>query len=171
MQGKRPGWISEAQLVCVRRVVDALTTLGVPYQATGGLAGNLWGSTWPLHDVDLDVPNAALDVVESHFAACVVRRERLVDDEFDLELLELSVEDVAVELSGADDARVCGRDGRWTPLPSSIARAVPRTLVDRTVSCQRLEDLLVYKRLLGRAADLRDLESLQAGAGAHDPRD
>jgi hypothetical protein len=168
MTHERPPWISDAQLACVRRVVEALTTLGVPHQATGGLAGNLWGSTWPLHDVDLDVPNAALDVVESHFAAFVVRRGRLVDDEFDLELLELSIEDVAVELSGADDARVCGRDGRWTTLPSTIARAVPRTLVDRTVSCQRLEDLLAYKRLLGRVADLRDLERLRAGAGTHE---
>jgi hypothetical protein len=168
MTPERPPWITDAQLACVRRVVDALTTLGVPYQATGGLAGNLWGSTWPLHDVDLDVPNAALDVVEAHFAPFVVRRARLVDDEFDLELLELRIDDVAIELSGADDARVCGRDGRWTQLPSTLARSVPRTLLDRTVVCQRLEDLLAYKRLLGRAADLRDLERLRAGAGTHE---
>lgn len=55
-----PLWITSAQREALGTLVDALREIGLPFQATGGLAGNLHGSQWPLHDLDFDVAAAAL---------------------------------------------------------------------------------------------------------------
>jgi hypothetical protein len=42
----------------LRRLVGMLKGAGACYQFTGGFAGNLHGSKWPLHDLDVDVARA-----------------------------------------------------------------------------------------------------------------
>jgi hypothetical protein len=131
------------------------------YQATGGLAGNLWGSSWPLHDIDLDVMTPDLDRVELLFSPWVITRGRLVDDEFDVELLHLHREGVDIEVVGAEGGRIRSPEGAWIPLISTLERAVMRPLLELQVRTQRLEDLLAYKELIGRAADVQDLRLLR----------
>lgn len=58
-----PPWITSAQREALGTLVDSLREIGLPFQATGGLAGNLHGSQWPLHDLDFDVAAAALPVL------------------------------------------------------------------------------------------------------------
>lgn len=162
MNEAHPTWVSAAQLDVLARLGDALDAANVPWMAVGGLAGNLWGSTWPLHDVDLDVPTAQLPRIASHGSAHVFWQGRYVDDEFDIELVRMRFDDVEVDVSGADDAFVFTSAGLRTPLPNTLRERVLRPLAQRWVPCQRLSDLIAYKTLIGRATDLADLARLRA---------
>jgi len=105
-----------------------------------------------------------------------------VDDEFELQLLRAKLEGVEIDVSQVEDAyaRV---GGRRVPLNTSLAGRKRVTVLDLAVWVQPLEELIAYKRLLGRTADLADLCALQArlpgsandqatspGVTCHEPR-
>lgn len=160
MRADLPSWITEQKLAVLREVSDVLTRLDVPWMAVGGLAGNLWGSTWPLHDIDIDVPAGRLQELATAWARFVTWQGRWVDHEFDIDLLRLSFDGVEVDLSGADGAFYFTPGGERRAFPDSLARRTPRVLAGMIVPCQRLEDLIEYKTAIGRSTDVHDLTRL-----------
>ena len=86
-----------------------------------------------------------------------------VDDEFELQLLRAEVEEVAVDVSQVEEAyaRV---GGRRVSLATNLTRRQRVPVLDLQVWVQPLEELIAYKELLGRSADLADLRDLQARA-------
>jgi hypothetical protein len=156
-----PDWIRPEKLAVLRDVCAALTRAAIPFMAVGGLAGNLWGSSWPLQDLDFDVPTDALARVSTLWPdAELTFHGRYVDSEFDMPLLRLRVQEVEIDLSGAEDALVVTPSGARGELPNTLARRTMRTLGDLEVPCQRLEDLIDYKERIGRTADVADLRRL-----------
>lgn len=160
MRAALPSWITEQKLDVLREVGDVLARLDVPWMAVGGLAGNLWGSTWSLHDIDIDVPAARLPELAATWAQRVAWQGRWVDHEFDIDLLRLNVRGVEVDISGADGAFYFTPAGERRAFPDSLARRTPRALAAMIVPCQRLEDLIEYKTAIGRDADVQDLRRL-----------
>lgn len=164
-----PPWITSAQRDALITLVDALRDAGVPFQATGGLAGNLHGSQWPLHDLDFDVPRAALPVVAARFRGAVVAGPAPYRDaEFALELLTLRIGTVEADLAAADSIRLIDPSGREHLAPTDLSAAVPRVFEGRVIPTMPLASLIAYKRIIGRRADLADLERLRpppTGAG------
>jgi hypothetical protein len=148
----------------LRMLLPVLQAQNVRYQITGGLAGNLYGSTWPLHDIDLDVVGADIPRLLSALTAIGAELtrplSRLVDDEFDLELATVALAGVDVDISQVEDAYVFHR-GTRAPLITDLDRATTRTIEDLTVYVQPLDDLIAYKELLGRHHDLIDLYRLR----------
>jgi len=47
--------LTRSQERAVRRLIGFLDEAAACYQFSGGFAGNLHGSRWPLHDLDLDL--------------------------------------------------------------------------------------------------------------------
>lgn len=157
-----PSWIDAAQWQALLQLADAFDAARIVWMAVGGLAGNLWGSSWPLHDLDFDVPTAQLPQIASRWAAHVFWQGRYVDDEFDIALVRMRLGDVEIDISGADDAFGFTPSGVRTPLPNMLQQRVLRPLARRRVPCQRLSDLIAYKTVIGRAADLAELAHLRA---------
>ncbi len=81
------------------------------------------------------------------------------DDEFELHLLRAEVGGVAVDVSQAEEAyaRV---GGRRVGLGTDLARRQRARVLDLEVWVQPLAELIAYKELLGRSADLADLRRL-----------
>lgn len=149
--GEPPGPVSPAQWRALLRLVRAFDAAGIAYQLPGGLAGNVHGSAWPLHDIDLDVPGARIAEVAALFAGeAVDGPARFVDKEFDLELLRLDLDGVPVDVSAAGDAWIFTRTGARTPLRIDLARAERREFHGILLSVAPLDDLIAYKQLLGR---------------------
>src|SRR4029077_3676864 len=127
------------------------------YQFTGGFAGNLHGSAWPLHDLDLDVARADLPEVAERLRPYVTRPLGLyLDDEFELQLLRAEMEGVEIDVSQAEEA-YARAGGRRVSLNTSLANRQRVPVLDLEVWVQPLEELIAYKELLGRSADLADL--------------
>ena len=153
--------LTAAQERALRRLVGFLDAAGVCYQFTGGFAGNLHGSRWPLHDLDLDVARADLPRLAEHLAPFTTRPlGRFVDDEFELRLVRAELEGVAIDVSQAEEAyaRV---GGRRVPLGTTLAKRRRVRVLDLEVWVQPLEELIAYKEVLGRVADLADLRALR----------
>jgi hypothetical protein len=153
--------VRSEQIAVLRWLVEALEGAGIPYQATGGLAGNVHGSLWPLHDIDLDAPTALLPRVADLFREALVwGPARYVDREFDIALLRLERDGVDVDICGTEDAFVLTPAGERVPLLSDLAAARRLEFHGLSLAVLSLPELLAYKRLLGRSADVADLEQL-----------
>lgn len=57
--------LTPAQHGALSMLVTTLDAHTIPYQITGGLAGNFHGSLWPLHDLDLEVDTPLATVAAS----------------------------------------------------------------------------------------------------------
>src|SRR5689334_3705283 len=112
--------LTPAQEQTLRRLVEILEAAGACYQFTGGFAGNLHGSAWPLHDLDVDVAQADLPQVAELLRPFTTRPPGLYeDDEFELHLLRAEMGGVEIDISQAEEAyaRV---GGRRVPLGTSL---------------------------------------------------
>lgn len=161
-----PPWITPAQHRVLAWLVARLDTLGIPYVASGGLAGNLHGSDWPLHDIDLDVPGSRLVDVATAIAAAfpsatIVGPRPYADEEFALELLTARVDGVDVDVSAAESVVLCSPDGTRRAWPTALDAHETRTVGALAVRVVPLTQLLAYKRVIGRAADVAALEALR----------
>ena len=153
--------LTATQEQALQRLVGILDEAGARYQFTGGFAGNLHGSRWPLHDLDLDVPRDDLPrLVEPLRPYTTWPLGPYVDDEFELQLWRGEIEGVPIDISQVEDAyaRV---GGRRVSLNTTLAHRQRVRVLDLEVWVQPLEELIAYKELLGRSADLADLRTLQ----------
>lgn len=103
-----------------------------------------------------------MPLLAAGWAPFVTSYGRYIDDEFDIELLRLCVDQVDIDVSGADDAWGFTRSGVRTPLANTLSRRVLRPLAGGLIPCQRLEDLIAYKTIIGRRGDLAELSRLAA---------
>lgn len=157
-----PPWITATQFVVLHALVTHLARSGVPYVATGGLAGNLHGARWRLHDLDFDVPHAALPGLARHYAAAVrFGPAAYADDEFELDLLTLRLEGVDVDFSAAESVVLRSPAGVRRPWPTDLREADERQVGGLPVRVLPLERLRAYKRFIGRQVDLRELDTLR----------
>ena len=160
-----PDPISPVQWGALLRLVRALDDAGIRHQISGGLAGNVHGSAWPLHDIDIDVPGARIADVAAIFAGEVEHGPaRFVDDEFDLTLLRLVLDGVPVDVSAAEEAWIFTPAGVRAPLRIDISRAERKEFRGCRLFVAPLDDLIAYKRLLGRERDVADLLRLRESA-------
>ncbi len=145
------------QFAVLCRLVDQLELHGVIYQITGGLAGNIHGSDWPLHDIDLDVGMVDMPLVAELFAPMVTfPLGRYVDDEFDLQLLRLDIGGVGVDISQAEEGYAVTPQG-CRAMITDLDRRTKANFWGLELYVQPLEDVIAYKTTLGRSADLADL--------------
>src|SRR5262249_7453004 len=142
-------------------LVGMLEKSGVCYQFTGGFAGNLHGSRWPLHDLDVDVAHADLPQVANLLQPYTTRALGLyVDDEFELQLLRGEIDGVPFDVSQAEDAyaRV---GGKRVSLETNLEYRERTVVLGMETWVQPLRALIAYKQLLGRHADLAELLELE----------
>ena len=153
--------LTESQERAVRRLIDYLDSSETCYQFTGGFAGNLYGSRWPLHDLDLDVAEKDLprlaEILRPYTHHPLALYE---DDEFRLQLLRARIEGVEIDIAQPEGA--CGRShGVWVPLGTNLDHRMKVPLLDMHVWVQPLDALIAYKEIIGRHADVADLKTLR----------
>lgn len=153
--------ISENHLKTLNLVIATFDRHNIPYQATGGLAGNIYGSKWPLHDIDIEVSQRDMAKVVELFKEYTVRPLfRFVDEEFDLMLLGLCINDIEVEINQAEDAFIFSNGVRMR-LETDLSKAKKIRFLGLDILVQPLDDIIKYKRLLSRNNDVSDLISLR----------
>lgn len=132
----------------------------IEYQFTGGFAGNVYGSTWPLHDVDVEVVQKDIQLLADRLKDYTIRPfAQFVDEEFDLMLLTLKINDIEVDINQVEDAFIFA-NGIKTPLNTDISRRNKIFFLGLELYVQPLSDLIQYKKFLGRQADVNELIKL-----------
>jgi hypothetical protein len=149
--------ITPKQLDVIVYFVDALKRANFGYQITGGLAGNIYGSRWPLHDVDIEISIKDMDAVAELFKEFIIIKPRDYEDkEFRMRLMILEKDSVAVDISAVEDFYVrCA--GSWLKVETDLKGAQDVTWKGMQVKVQPLKDIISYKELLGRIDDVADL--------------
>jgi hypothetical protein len=157
--------LTASQEHALRCLLDILEEAGACYQFTGGFAGNLHGSGWPLHDLDVDVAQADIARVAELLRPYTTRPLGLyLDPEFELQLLRAEIAGVEIDVSQAEEA-YARAGGRRVPLGTTLLHRERVRVLGREVWVQPLAELIAYKELIGRSADVADLRALP-GSGA-----
>lgn len=152
--------ISHNHLQALRFIISILTKHNIDYQLTGGVAGNIYGSQWPLHDIDIEVARKDMDRVAELFKDYITRPiSRFVDDEFDLLMMTLQISEIDVDINQVEDAFVV-RDGVKIKLDSDLSRANRINWQGIEILVQPLDDIIHYKEIIRREADLAELKQL-----------
>lgn len=152
--------ISDNHIKALKIVIPILNEHNITYRVTGGLAGNLYGSQWQLHDIDIEVAQSDINkIVELFQEYLVIHLMRLVDDEFDLLMLTLVIHDIDVEINQAEDAFVFSQDATIR-LNHDLSKFNTVFFEGLEIRVQPLDGIIEYKELLGRENDLHDLKQL-----------
>src|SRR2546422_790153 len=151
--------LTGSQERAIRHLISVLDEAAACYQFSGGFAGNLHGSRWPLHDLDVDVAKQDLPRLAALLQPNISHPLGLYEDaEFWLQLLRAKFEGMEIDVSQAEDAY--GRSGgRWVPLGTNLARRQRVPLLHLHVWVQPLDALIAYKELIGRSADVTELRT------------
>lgn len=153
--------ISANHLKTLKLLISTFDEHQIPYQITGGLAGNIYGSTWPLHDIDIEVSQTRIAEVAELFREYTVRPlSRFVDEEFDLMFLALRINEIEVEINQAEDAFIFS-EGIRLKLNTDLSNALKINFLGLDMFVQPLDDIIKYKKLLKRNNDVSDLIKLK----------
>lgn len=155
--------LTVAQREALRSVTDALRRQGITYHVTGGMAAISYGATRPLYDIDIEVHAADMPRVRELFHRTIAKDlHRLADGQFDLLLLTLNMGGVPVDINPVEYLFMETAEGRRVQIQSDLSRSTERTIDSITVRVQARDDLVAYKRLLGRPTDLQDVAEMEA---------
>jgi hypothetical protein len=152
--------ITERQLQILRILVARLNKAGIDYQVSGGLAGNIHGSSWPLQDIDIEVARGHMLAIEQIFAEFVTEPLHYFEnDEFRMFMVNLTIEGISVDINQAEGVFV-NTNGDWSKLDTDLKMADTISWRGLVVQVQPLHDLIHYKELLGRVVDVNELRLL-----------
>ncbi|MBF2067638.1 MAG: hypothetical protein IGS39_24950 [Calothrix sp. C42_A2020_038] len=153
-------FISENHIRALKLIIPIFEQHNITYRITGGLAGNLYGSQWPLHDIDIEVAQKDIERVKELFHEYIaIDLMRIVDDEFDLLMMTLVIYGVDIEINQAEDAFIYHDD---TPIKLDDDLYIFNTFFFEGLKLrvQQLQKIIEYKELLGRKNDVADLRKL-----------
>lgn len=144
-------------------IVDALNRHRVPYQVVGGLAARAHGGRRPVVDVDLYLPfdraTAALEEIRPHI---YWGPGYYLDDHWDLTYLKANFGGQKVELgdSSTNPRYFNAEAGRWEAQRVDYGSSATIRVFGVEVKVMPKDELIRYKRHLGREVDLIDVEQL-----------
>lgn len=143
-------------------IVRILNKHKVPFQITGGLAAEIYGSKRKLADIDIEIPEnkfkAILKDVRRHI---IFGPKRLKDKNWDMFLLTLRYGGQDIDLSGAYSTVIFDKTSKkWTLEDSSFGKSRNKKVFGITVHVTAKKNLIEYKSELGRRVDKIDLRQI-----------
>lgn len=133
-------------------VIGILKSNNIQYQVTGGVAASFYGSTREIYDIDIEMSNKdVLKVFELCREYVTFRPSRYINENFNLFLMTLEYEGQLIDLCGTENMRIKG-EHQDVDLDQSV-------VIDGIYVVSK-ENLIKYKKLLGRDVDLMDIESI-----------
>lgn len=131
-------------------IVDILKKHHVPFQVTGGVAAHIYGAVRPLNDIDLDIPEDAMEKILSDVKAYITfGPEHQIADKWDVKLLTLNYKGQVIDIGGAFDTKIFNEQTKqWVQCPANLETAELHTIHGITVPVVNPHDLITYKKLL-----------------------
>ncbi|MBA4336335.1 hypothetical protein C0416_00990 [bacterium] len=143
-------------------IVGLLKSNKIPFQISGGFAARLYGSTRPLFDIDIDIPdNSFYKLIPFVQNYIVYGPERFQDECWDLLLMTLKYENQEIDISGCDTIKLFNRETKqWEPCDEDINDVTEIKVYDEKVPVIKKQKLIAYKNVIRRPTDLEDIEMI-----------
>lgn len=156
--------MTERAAGALRWIVGLLRSHAVPFQVVGGLAARAYGSTRPLVDIDLYVPDDRLEEIALLTADYVVRRPaHHRDSHWNITFMALDFQGQRIELGGAGGEYHDSESACWRSAEVDFEASEVRKLFGVSVPVMPRAQLVECKRRLGRPVDVEDVAELEAG--------
>ena len=145
-------------------IVGILQEQNIPFQISGGMAARIYGVDRPLADIDIELPDAAIEKMKPLVEEYIIYGpERYKDDEFDLLLMTLNYHGQEIDLAGADTDMVFNKaTGEWESCETDLSTAETHDVFGLQMPVIRKDLLIAYKKKIAREVDLIDVEQLKA---------
>lgn len=143
-------------------IVGLLRSNNIPFQISGGCAARLYGSTRPLFDIDIDIPDNSFDKLIPFVQDYIVYGpERFRDECWDLLLMTLKYENQEIDISGSETIRLFNRETKkWEPCVEDLDDIEVKEVYGEKMPVIKKEYLIAYKNVIRRPTDLEDVEMI-----------
>lgn len=153
--------ISENQKKALTRVTNTLKTNNIPFQITGGLAAIAYGCRRNLFDIDIDVSKKDIEKVRKLFKKNISEDlHHLQNGRFDIFVMSLEFENVVVDISQLEENYVIDKNGNKIGGDYDFSKTKIMNVADLELPVEDKDELIRYKRILGRDTDLVDIEQM-----------
>ncbi len=135
----------------------------IPFQIAGGLAVQAYGSVRKLIDIDIDIPEEAFEKIKNEVSSFIVfGPNQFKDQNWDLFLMTLDYQGQEIDLSGAYNTKIYDKTKQyWVKITTDFSRAQYKNIYGVSLPVIAREELIAYKKILGRPVDLLDVEYLE----------
>ncbi|MEP5760579.1 MAG: hypothetical protein ABJ327_14955 [Litoreibacter sp.] len=136
----------------------------MPYQIVGGLAARAHGASRPLYDIDLYMPFSNprwRDFLEDIDPYVVWGPKAVVEGAWDLTYLKANYHGQKIEIGDTADLKIqSSMTGEWVKQVIDFETSIAKSLLDCEIKVMPVDQLIAYKRLLGRDVDQQDVREL-----------
>ena len=143
-------------------IVEILNKNNISFVVTGGLAAKSYGSRRTLNDIDIDIPDNALETVASEVKPYIIfGPSHFKDKKWDLMLMTLNHNGQEIDLSGGDTLKIRHPEtGEWRKSPTNFLDFEKREIFGVTVPVITKMDLVEYKSMLDGNHQKVDIEAV-----------
>lgn len=143
-------------------IINILMQNNILFQISGGFAAKLYGSERELFDIDIDMKGSdfyrILPFVKDYI---VFGPERYRDESFDIKLLTLEYHGQKIDLSSDENAKIYNSiTKQWQDCKTNYADCEQYEIFDLVVPVIRRQELIEYKKMIGRLIDMEDIEAI-----------
>jgi hypothetical protein len=144
-------------------ITGILDHLDIEYQVTGGLAAKCYGSSRPLHDIDLYVPEKAISKLQRKLENYIeFGPEHYRDELWDIIFMKLNYQGQQIEFADADSTRYFdSHSQQWVKEDVDFSKSVIMEYEGIMLPIMPKEKLIEYKQRLNRTVDQLDLEEIK----------
>lgn len=144
-------------------IVGILNRRKIPFQITGGLAARVYGSTRPLNDIDIDVPDARLPEIASDVEQYIeYGPAHFADERWDLQLLVLNYKGQLIDICGGNQLKICdARDNAWKDSPTDFSASEMHEVFGLEVPVVDRTFLVGYKLMLQGKHQTEDVSAVR----------
>ena len=143
-------------------IVGLLREHNIPFRVAGGFAARVYGVNRELADIDIDVPDEAIQTLYPLVKEYVIEGpEQYRDETWDLYLMTLSYKGQEIDLAGNTTLKFFDREaGVWRLCSGDLTNYVEREAWGLTLPIIPKKELIAYKTKAGREVDIEDVRQL-----------
>ncbi|CAN5743133.1 hypothetical protein BH11PAT2_BH11PAT2_00830 [soil metagenome] len=154
--------LTENQRESLEWIISIFAKYKIPYQISGGLAAKIYGSTRPLNDIDIDIPEEGiakiLDDVKEYITYGPIRH---LDEKWDVYLVALERNGQEFDISAAESAKVHDDEAdTWIAIPTDPTQGNWIEYSGMKLSVTPREELIAYKRYLNGDHQQEDIRAI-----------
>jgi hypothetical protein len=153
--------LSEAQRQTLECVALTLAENNIPFQVTGGLAAIAYGANRPLWDIDIDVSKKDIPKIRELFKGDIKDDYHHVESEhWDIYVMTLQINGVQVDFSQIEENYQIDKHGNRIGGCYDFSKAKGLEIEGIRLPVEDKEELVAYKKIIGRDTDLIDVRQI-----------